>query len=325
MKPRIFLGSSAESLGTLQKVADLLSVIGDCKMWTNAFEQNKSNLESLARETKLSDFSVLLAMKDDILLKKGELRDVARDNVIFEFALFLGSTGLNRAFLLAQEGIDLPTDLDGITVSKFTLEAGKHNSLDKVCETIIAAIKKVSQGSDLGFLPSTALAIGYYYNFIKRVCEDLHANAKIVIGDRENAKEIKVKDFKFHVIIPYNLDDNGVDDFKTFYHRKQSLNSATTGTLETKRGYPFVFKFEPPDQNEKDDKIIDLFDVPSTLNTIGEALKLYMPRVQVGESEEVEHLESRELSNFAKVLRYLISKNTSTRNNVIVQENVRLD
>jgi len=327
MKPRIFLGSSSESLSTLQKVNDLLSDIGDCKMWTNAFERNKSGLDSLVRETKLSDFSVLLAMKDDIVLKlkRNETNIVARDNVIFEFALFLGSTGLNRAFLLAEDGIDLPSDLAGITVSKFTLEPGRYNSLDAVCEQIKKDIDKVSKGSDLGFLPSTALAIGYYYNFVRKVCEELHSKNCIVAGEKDNAKEVKIRDFKFHVIIPDNLDDNGVDNFKTLYHKKHNLNNASTGTIDIKRGYPFVFKLEPPDQKEEDDKIIDLFDIPSTLNTIVEALKLFMPKVQVGESEEVEHLESRELSNFAKVLKYLISKNTLTKNSVVVQENVKLD
>lgn len=325
MKPSIFLGSSSESVLTLQKVNDLLSSVGDCKMWPNAFERNNSALDSLVRETKLCDFSVLLATKDDILLKRDDLKCVARDNIIFEFALFLGSTGLNRAFLLAEDGIDLPSDLDGISVSKFTLAVGKTNSLENVCDTIKSEIDKVLKGSDLGFLPSTALAIGYYYNFLRKVCEEIHTKGTIVMGEKESAKQVKVKDFKIHVIVPFNLDDSGVDNFRSMYHKRHGLKSATTGTIDVTRGYPFVFKLEPPDQKEEDDKIIHLFDIPTTLNTIGEALKLYMPRVQVGESPEVEHLESRELFNFVKVIRYLVSKNISTKNFVIVQDNVILE
>jgi hypothetical protein len=325
MKPRIFLGSSANHLNVLRKVESYFADTAYCKLWTSAFAQNKSNLDSLERETKLSDFSILLAMKDDILTKKGEEFTIARDNVIFEFALFLGSTGLNRAFLLAEERINLPSDLDGITISKFTMEPGKHNSLENICEGIKQNINTVSKGSDLGFLPSTALAIGYYYNFIKRVCEAIHTRGVVVEGEKENARDIKVKEFKFHVIIPDNLDDNGVQDFKIFYNRKHELKSARTVSVDRGRGHPFVFKLEPPEQKEEDHKIIHLHDVPDTLNTIVEALKLYMPQVQVGQSDEVEHLEHRELANFAKVLKYLITKNTSTRNSVIVTENVAID
>ncbi|HEY5369234.1 MAG TPA: TIR domain-containing protein [Hanamia sp.] len=124
MKPRIFLGSSAENLTTLEIISNELSTVGNCVKWTKAFEQNKSNLDSLFTQTRLSDFSILLAMKDDIVEKKGERLNVSRDNVIFEFGLFLGSTGINRSFLVAEDGIDLPSDLDGITVENLLLKRG---------------------------------------------------------------------------------------------------------------------------------------------------------------------------------------------------------
>ncbi len=324
MNPRIFIGSSVDSLPIVQQVSDLLSDVGDCVLWTNAFAQNKSNLDSLVRQTKLSDFSILIATKDDILLKKENLQVVARDNIIFEFGLFLGAGGINRTFMLAEDGIDLPSDLDGIALARFTLEPGKYNSLETRCNEIKQNIANVDKGSDLGLLPSTALAIGYYYNFIKKVCEEIHHTNKILSGEKENAKEINVKDFKFHIIIPGNLDDNGIEDFRLLYYKRNNFNNGTTGTLATKRGYPFVFKLDPSEQ-EKDNKIIQLYDLPSTLNTIVEALKVFMPKVQVGESDEVEHLEKRELNNFGKVLKYLISKNVATKNFVSVIENVGLD
>jgi hypothetical protein len=324
MKPRVFLGSSAESISITQKVSDMLSDFGDCVKWTCAFVQNKSNLDSLVHQTQLSDFSVLIASKDDILLKKEELHVVARDNIIFEFGLFLGAGGINRCFILAEEGIDLPSDLDGITIAKFVTEAGNYNSLENRCNEIKQQMIAVEKTSSLGFLPSTALAIGYYYNFIRKVCEAIHSDNKIVIGEKENAKEIKLKEFKFHVIIPNNLDDNGIENFKILYYKKNNFNNGMTGTIATKRGYPFVFKLDPLEQDEED-KIIYLYDLPSTLNTIVEALKIFMPKVQVGESDEVEHLEKRELKNFAKVLKYLISKNVSTKDYVVVMENVELD
>jgi predicted nucleotide-binding protein len=113
MITRIFLGSSAERIPILEELEGYLSTVGKCQRWTGAFVPNASGLESLIHQTRLSDFSVLLAMKDDITIKRGEEFNVARDNMIFEFGLFLGAAGIRKAFLLAEEGIDLPSDLDG--------------------------------------------------------------------------------------------------------------------------------------------------------------------------------------------------------------------
>jgi hypothetical protein len=321
MKPTIFLGSSANHLDVLKQVSAFIGDTGDCVLWPKAFVQNKSNLDSLIRQTKLADFSVLLAMKDDLLWKKNEVHEVARDNVIFEFGLFLGSSGVYKSFLLVEDGINLPSDLDGIALGRFTLETGKYNSLDKVCEEIKAGINAASRVSDLGFLPSTALALGYYYNFIRKVCEELHNTSKIVTAGN---KEISLKDFILKIIVPENLDDNGVDAFRSMYNKKNDLRTATTGSIANKRGFPFVFRIEPPDQDENENIAIELSDVPTTLNTILESIKLFMPKEQVGHFEELEYLEKRELANFCKVLRYLISKNTATKNHVIVEEDITI-
>lgn len=99
------------------------------------------------------------------------------------------------------------------------------------------------------------------------------------------------------IYLPAHLDGITVSTFAP--ERK----NASTGTLEVKQGYPFVFKLEPPDQ-EEEDQIINLYDLPATHNTVVEALKLYIPQVQAGQREEVEHLEHREPANFAKELRF---------------------
>ena len=316
MKPRIFLGSSAENLTTLEIISHELSAVGNCVKWTSAFEQNKSNLDSLFIQTRLSDFSILLAMKDDIVEKKGEKLNVSRDNVIFEFGLFLGSTGINRSFLVAEDGIDLPSDLDGVTIEKFTLEEGKYNSIKNICQNINENIQKQIKSSELGLLPSTALAIGYYNGFVKRVCEDLHHTGKMING----SDEFEVSKFVFKVIIPEELDDNGVDDFKVLYNKKHELSDASTlGKSGIKRGYPLAFKIDL-DEDNADTKTHSIIDIPSTLNTIVECIKLYMPHLQIGKNEDIDILEKKELWNFARVLKYLISKNASTKNNVIVIE-----
>jgi hypothetical protein len=98
----------------------------------------------------------------------------------------------------------------------------------------------------------------------------------------------------------------------------------TGGLTPAKRGFPFVFRLEPPEQDENGEVTIEMYDVPTTLNTILETIQLFIPKEQIGYSQEVEYLERRELANFSKVLKYLVTRNTSTRNYVLVQDDVEI-
>lgn len=323
MRKRIFIGSSSEQIVILNETIKLLGESIECIPWTKAFTLNKSSLDSLIKQTRLADFAILIATKDDLTKQREQSLTKPRDNVIFEFGLFLGAAGPEKSYLLAEEDADLPSDLDGISVAKFSRDEGRYNSLDKIVENIKKQIAKVGEVSQLGLLPSTALAIGYYNSFIKRVCEELHNSECIEI----EGKKIKVKSFKIDVIIPGGLDDNGVLSFTALYNKKQELSKASTcanSAIQSNRGYPFHFKIDPPDANQDNPVDIHLSDIPSTLSTIVESLKLYLPTTQVGQDFDMDYLEIRELENFSKVLAYLISRNTATKGFVTVKTNVQI-
>lgn len=321
MKSQIFIGSSSEGLKYVDTIKNHLEAIGDCVLWTTSFSQNRSALDSLVKKTKLTDFAILIATKDDITSKRGETLETPRDNIVFEFGLFVGATGIDRAFLFAEEGAELPSDLEGIVIARFSKDDTKHNSLEKVCENIAAQIQEVEKSSQLGLLPSTALALGYYHSFIRGVCEQIR-DAPIIRADQ---KQYKIKNFELHVIIPNELDGNGVVDFKHLYNKNHSLEAASTvNTSKTNRDYPFHFRIDSVDPVNTDDVEVKIFDIPTTLNTISESIKLFMPLERLGANKDIQYLERRELENFAKVLRYLISKNALTKNSVYVSENVML-
>jgi predicted nucleotide-binding protein len=70
------------------------------------FEENSSNV----------DFAViLLTAYDEGKSKKEEkYKNRARQNVVFEMGYFTGKLGRNRVLLLLENGVDKPSDLDGI-------------------------------------------------------------------------------------------------------------------------------------------------------------------------------------------------------------------
>ncbi len=321
MRSQIFVGSSKEGLKYISAISQYLEPVGDVAPWTGAFTQNRSALDSLMRKIRLSDFAILIATCDDAVLKRDEISVVPRDNIIFEFGLFMGAGGLDRAFLLAEEGAELPSDLDGITVARFSMEKDAYNPLEKVCAQIAEHIRMEQQTSTLGLLPSTALAIGYYHSFVKGVCEQIR-DTKVL---NAAGKEVKVKNFHLHIIIPNELDHDGIVEFAREYSERNGLEQAQTISHSPKqRGYPFQFKIDPDNQDPNEAMEVMLYDIPSTLNTIPESVKLFLPTEKVGPSSEYEFLESRELQNFGKVLQHLVSKNALTRKHVSVIERMTL-
>lgn len=321
MRSQIFIGSSAEGLRFVDRMTAYLETVGDIVKWTTSFTQNKSALDSLVKKTKLSDFAILVATCDDLTIKKGKIKSTPRDNIVFEFGLFTGATGIDRSFLLVEEGAELPSDLEGIVVGRFSNDDTKYNSLEKICAELVVHIRKEQETSQLGLLPSTALALGYYHSFIKGVCEQIRDAGAITTDNQK----LKIKNFELHVIIPAELDDNGVVDFQHQYNKAKGLEPAQTfSTIKTNRGYPFHFKIDSAEQDRTQKLEVRLFDVPTTLNTIVEAVKIFLPSEKVGQNSEHEYLEDRELKNFAKVLKYLVKKNSLTRSKVIITDNVAM-
>lgn len=325
MRPKIFIGSSREKITLLNIVKDCLSLAFDVTVWTddNAFVLNQGILDSLLRQAKLSDFAILIATKDDVveLTDRGLSKQVARDNIIFEFGLFLGAISLNRAFLLAEEGIDLPSDLNGVTVLSFSTDVTKYNSIHNRCQQIVGRMDTVSGWGELGFVPSTALAIGYFTGYVKRLCEELERTKQVIYND----EYVGVKTFQLNVILPEDIDEGGIDDFANRFKLAKNLEPASTVEQDLlRRSSFFQFKIKPQKKDDRGQIDILIYDIPSTINTIWETIKIYYPSSQIGKNTDREHLEKRELKNFANVLRYYVEKNSWTKDHVVILEDTVL-
>jgi predicted nucleotide-binding protein len=89
---------------------------------------------------------VFVFTPDDQLSVRGEFKQVARDNVLFELGMFIGKLGRKRAFVVhpGSRGLSLPSDLAGITTAPYDPhEKNLAAALGPVATRVRAAIQDV--------------------------------------------------------------------------------------------------------------------------------------------------------------------------------------
>jgi len=294
LKPKIFIGSSKAGSLIAEKVKNNLASIGDCFLWQdpNVWEPNRSTFENLLRMVSYFDFGVFVATADDLTLTNDKIVIEPRDNVILEMALFLGALGRDKSFLLVEDGIKLPTDFSGIYMPRF--EKGNDTTIKNACDEYA---NKIAEHYKLGHLilyPTTALAIGYHKNFVAGLVESAQ-DAETLTFDG-----IEYSDFKLKVVIPKDLHGMIREKASQFYKRHGIVENA----MKTKfRKHPAWFQLDP-----KQAPTAMLFDMPSTLTGIDDAIELILQKGFHGRTKMQEVIEQRELNNFRRVLQMQIDK-----------------
>lgn len=146
--PSLFIGSSSEGLEEAEYLQRALEGHCEATTWSQGiFGLSQGTLESLVAACKQYDFAALVLTPDDMVTKRGSRNRAARDNVLFELGLFMGSLGRERTFIVycRDEKIDLPSDLAGVTAATFPgREDGNMTAaINPAAVKIREAIKKV--------------------------------------------------------------------------------------------------------------------------------------------------------------------------------------
>jgi hypothetical protein len=307
MKARIFIGSSKEGLEIAEQIKKKLNDKYDCYLWTDdIFKFNESFLFTLLKEASLFDFGILVASKDDSSVIRDNSFETPRDNVIFELGLFLGRLGASRAFVIQEIGSKLPTDLLGITVPQFekTNPLSDSTSLNFEIERISKTIDEKIKLGELGLLPSTVLAIGYFHNFVSIICDSIHSKSEILVDG------INFNKFELNIIIPKDLDAD-IKKRAQVYFKSKTLKEIQFET--SSRNFPVFVTYE----NDSSD-ILKLYDMPTTLSAVDRAIEMHMRKGHIGKTSEQKLLEERELRNFQMTLQNLIDSDAFCRSLVKV-------
>lgn len=302
MKPNVFIGSSTEALAFAEAIAAELAKDFTTGLWKNdLFQLGEDTLEGLLRFIQCYDFAVLVLTADDFTKARGVETTSPRDNVIFELGLFMGALGRRRSFPIVVKTVEgtprIPTDLLGNTALYLSDPAPAGEELAKALTPLIRAIEQRAKESFLHLLPSTALAIGYFQNFVLPVCQELARRDTVPLGTEE--VDISKDNYDFTIVLPKTLSDASTQGASKF------TKSIGAGPFELKAGarpYPFYVR------SEHHGGRVVFYDYPTTLNASQRAISLALHRSSLGSSEDHRLLEAKEIANFRRTIEILLEE-----------------
>lgn len=158
MKPKIFIGSSVESLEIAHNIQELLEHEANPTVWTQGiFELSNTALEDLIKALDSFDYAIFIFKPEDISTIRSKNYNTVRDNVIFELGLFIGKLGRDKVFFVAPKNtkdFHLPSDLAGITYGTYDADRDDENilaALGPFCNQIRRKLKDFKYNSLKGF------------------------------------------------------------------------------------------------------------------------------------------------------------------------------
>jgi len=291
----LFIGSSKEGIEVAKKLKKILEEklpdFLECDIWNdgNIFSLNKGTLDSLVRASRKYDYGILVATADDIRKSRGRKSHIPRDNVMFEMGMFLGSLGLSRAFLLVEKNSTLPTDYNGVTVPFYDKDL--YGDLERAINDIIKAITNTVRSFNLRPLPSAALALSYFENFIQHL-----ARKRLKRGIK----------FSLKILLPTNL-----SDIKTTIIYYKSNNPSEEISVYEDGARPIVNKYAGEGE--------DYWDIPTNLSTLYKLINIVSPSHEIGIEKDKQDWIDYEVRNFKGTLEILIAECVACKGSIEVQ------
>lgn len=240
MKPSIFIGSSTENLELAYSVQENLEYDSEPTVWNqDVFKLSRSALVSLLETVKNFDFAVFLFTPDDITRVRDSKLQTVRDNIIFEFGLFIGAIGIERTFFVIPRNVDdikIPTDLAGLTPGTYDPNRKDGNlvaALGPACNKIRKEIKRLGAIKNVDVSEEDTFDYSDLEKRRKFVIQKLNKfrDEALEINKKVESNEMNSKDAEFPLsqwkikVIRFIERHIGVTEAEIFLNNRTSLSS----------------------------------------------------------------------------------------------------
>jgi hypothetical protein len=143
--PKLFVGSSSETLTAATAVKEILSAHADVTVWQDGFLPGQMLLLNIVGLVTKFDFGLFLFSPDDMVKIRRQQVWAVRDNVLFEAGVFMGGLGIERTFLLVVGGARTPSDIARLLVTNLlaistNMSAATRQKLTVALDPIVRAI-----------------------------------------------------------------------------------------------------------------------------------------------------------------------------------------
>ncbi len=204
-KPKIFVGSSTESLPIAAAIQENLEHFADVAVWNQGiFNLSQYAFQSLLIALKDSDYSIFVFGSDDLAIIREKEYSIVRDNVLYELGLSMGLHGQNCSFIVMPRGegenFRVPSDLIGINVGTYDQKRLSENitaAVGAACTQIRRAIEKQES---IFKITSPTVLLGYYdgardhykigSSMLAKVCTKiclLQVSSSLILGPEEGS------------------------------------------------------------------------------------------------------------------------------------------
>jgi len=169
-KSRVFIASSVEGLSVANAINECLDYDVELVHWKDSFKLSSYTIDELMEKSRTVDFAIFVFTPDDLSTIREQNHAVARDNVLFELGLFIGSLSRERCFIVKPRGVEMhfPTDLLGLTPADFDGNRSDGDLTQAVNAPCIKIKKEISRlglaSEDTDIIKARTKKTGFNYN-----------------------------------------------------------------------------------------------------------------------------------------------------------------
>ncbi len=260
----VFVGSSKESLEVAKRISGILvSANHTPLLWSEPglFIAGKTIIENLENVLKMVDAAIFVFGKDDKQWYHGEVSSVVRDNIIFEYGLFIGQLSRNRVCFCCSGELKIATDLQGVYYidfgNKFTAEEKLMSWINAIHNTSFSRDSQLWGRKYILKETKWKISLNNDLETLKGICESKQ-HIKCTYGWIEKI-EIAFAPLEYFSTLSSN------DDYKIkidCWHYTKGRVGCTPPSRNESKNFSFDIVFDPPLQTDDEVSIHFTYTIP---------------------------------------------------------------